>query len=123
MKRESMDFSNNYKNNDIQEKSPGEIPPKFSSSEIKERLRNAFEKIKGTKSGLLLDENLDVIRKVGIKEVVKNILGSKRMVFAVVIEGTATSSLIDVCDEQNIKYLAAINFSSTEEAKVNLISL
>src|SRR3989344_2448166 len=129
MKKESMDFSNNYKNNGFHEVDnandnvPEELASKFSPSEVKEKLRNIFERIRGTKSGLLLDENLDVMRKVGIKEVTKSILNSKKGVFAVVIEGTATSSLIDVCDEQNIKYLAAINFSSTQGAKVNLISL
>ncbi len=129
MKKESMDFSNNYKNNDFhkeestKEDGPKELASKFSPPEVKEKLRNIFERIKGTKSGLLLDENLDVMRKVGIKEVTKSILGSKKRVFAVIIEGTATSSLIDICDEQNIKYLAAINFSSTQGAKVSLISL
>ena len=129
MKKESMDFSNNYKSNGFHEEESAkdngvkELVSKYSAPEVKEKLRNIFERIRGTKSGLLLDENLDVMRKVGIKEVTKSILNSKKRVFAVIIEGTATSSLINVCDEQGIKYLAAINFSSTQGAKVSLISL
>ena len=92
-------------------------------NEIKARLRENFEKIRGEKSALIFDENLDVIRKVGVRELNKSIDMMKRKIFAIVIDGTATNSLIRMCDEIGIKYLAATNFSSTEGENVILISL
>ncbi len=123
MRKGSMDFSSNYKENGFNDAPKEEAVDKFSSSQVKDKLRETFERVKGTKSALLLDENLDVIRKIGIKEVMKSIEGTKRRIFAVIVEGTATASLINRCDEAGIKYLAATNFSSTEGENVELISL
>jgi len=70
-----------------------------------------------------LDSRLDVIRKISPRELGKNISTSRQKVFAVVIDGTATTGIIETCDEFNVKHLAATNFSAIENAKVNLISL
>jgi len=91
--------------------------------DVKEALRKEYSKIKGTGSALLLDSNLEVIKKIGAKEVAKSINYSKNKVFAVVIDGTALSGIIRACDEKGVLYLAATNFTNVENAKVNLISL
>ena len=93
------------------------------SGDVKEGLRAAYDKIKGTKNALILDSRLDVIRKISPRELGKNISTSRQKVFAVVIDGTATTGIIETCDEFNVKHLAATNFSAIENAKVNLISL
>lgn len=94
------------------------------SGDVKQKLREIYkEKLEGTKGALLLDGNLDVIRKVGKAEVVGAVKGSRTKVAALILDGTATSSLIRLCDEQGIQYFAAANFASTEEAKVKLVSL
>ncbi len=91
--------------------------------DVKERLRKVYENVKGDKSALLLDSCLDVIRKVGAREIIKNVKGSRKRVVALVLDGTATSSLIKFCDEEGISYLAATNFASVGDAKVSLVSL
>lgn len=93
------------------------------NGDAKEKLRKIYEGVQGTKSALLLDENLDVIRKVSAKEVMKGIEGTRKQIFAVILEGTATSSLIKLCDDAGIKYLAAVNFGKTDGANVGLVSL
>ena len=93
------------------------------SGDIKEGLRSAYEKIKGTKNALILDGKLDVIRKVSPREIGRSLGMSRQRVFAVIVDGTATSGIIGACDEYGVKHLAATNFSSYENAKVNLISL
>lgn len=104
-----------------------EVPAVESVSEykgdIKEGLRQAYEKIKGSKNAILLDGNLDIIRKISPREIAKNISMSRQKVLAVVIDGTATSGIISTCDEYGIKHLAATMFSAHDEAKVNLVSL
>ncbi|MBI2452179.1 DNA primase [Candidatus Pacearchaeota archaeon] len=104
-------------------KSAAEETEKIDEGNVKEKLREIYEKIRGEKAALLLDNNFDVIRKVGNKEIIKNIENSKKRIFAIVAEGTAGASLIRVCDEYNVSYLAAMNFSSVEGAKVKLVSL
>jgi hypothetical protein len=42
---------------------------------------------------------------------------------AVVVEGTATATIIKVCEENGVKYVAATKFSSVPDTKVELISL
>lgn len=94
------------------------------SGDIKEKLREIYgEKLEGTKGALLLDGNLDVIRKVGKADVVSAVKGSRTKVAALILDGTATSSLVRLCDENGIAYFAATNFASTEDAKVKLVSL
>lgn len=94
-----------------------------SSEEVKEFLRKAYEGIKGSRDALLLDNNFEVIRRVFSKEVGRAVLSARKDIFAVVIDGTATSGIIKTCDERGINYLAASNFSSVSDAKVQLISL
>ena len=92
--------------------------------DVKEALRKAYdEKVKNTKNALLLDGQLDVIRKVSSREVGRSIDMSKQKIFAVIIDGVATTGVVRACDDYNVKYLAATTFSSTDGAKVNLVSL
>ena len=66
---------------------------------------------------------MDVIRKVSVKDTSRSLYSIKKKVFAIVMDGYAASSIIKSCDEYGIMHLAATNFASTEQAKVNLISL
>jgi len=89
----------------------------------KDAIRSAYEKVKGTKNALILDSNMDVIKRVTSREIVKSITTSRKKVFAVIIDGAATGAIIEVCDETGVVYLAATNFARIEGAKVSLISL
>jgi DNA primase len=93
------------------------------AGDAKAATRSAFEKIRGTKSALLLDNNFDVIRKVSNREVGKAVDFSRTRIYAVVIDGTATSGVIRACEERGVKYLGATTFGSVDETSVNLISL
>ncbi|MEM4259428.1 MAG: DNA primase DnaG [Candidatus Pacearchaeota archaeon] len=105
----------------LAEKSQSEKPS--FKGDIKEAIKKKYEEIKGTKNALLLDENMETIKKISSKEVSRSIRYAKQRVFAVVIDGAAIKSIIETCDEKGVSHLAATNFSSFENAKVNLISL
>ncbi len=98
------------------------IEPTFSG-DAKEALRKKYSEIKGTRMALLLDGNLDAIRKVSSKDVSRSIRYSKQRVYAIIIDGTAIAAIIKTCDEAGVAYLGATNFASVEGARVNLISL
>ncbi|MEM4271592.1 MAG: DNA primase DnaG [Candidatus Pacearchaeota archaeon] len=91
--------------------------------DIKEALRKTYAKIKDSKTALLLDGKLETIKQVSMKEVSRNLRYAKKKVFAVVLDGTALSSIIGACEEVGVKHLAATNFAGVDSTKVNLISL
>lgn len=97
--------------------------PAVDGDEAKKRIRGLYEDIKGTKSALLIDANFDIIRKVGAREILKNIEYTRRQVFAVVLDGTVNSIILKVCEEYGIRYLAATNFGTVKETSVKLVSL
>ena len=90
--------------------------------DVKATSREAYGKIKGTKSALLVDGNFDVIRRVAQREVTRYIRGSRGRVYGVIIDGTATGAIIEICEEIGVKVVAATNFSTTSE-KIELVSL
>ncbi len=92
-------------------------------ADSKEKLRKVYGRIKGTKSALLLNSDMDVIKKIGAKEVSRNLGDFKGEIYAIVIDGNATAAVIRGCDETGVKHLGATNFSSVDGARVNLISL
>jgi DNA primase len=113
---------NNGSNGNSENENRVETVSEFKG-DIKEGLRQAFEKIRGSKNALLLDGNLDIIRKISPREIGKSLSMTRQKVYAVVVDGVATSGIIETCDEFYVKYLAATTFSTHENAKVNLISL
>jgi len=93
------------------------------AGDAKAELRKKYDEIKGTKSALLLDSNMEVIKNVSSRDVSRGIRYSKKKVFAVVIDGSAIGAIINACDEARVQYLGATNFSSFDNAKVHLVSL
>jgi DNA primase len=93
------------------------------SGDVTAAAKSAYEKIKGTKTALLVDGNFDVIKKVSSREVTRNIMGSRRQIFAVIIDGSAVSPTIRACDERGVAYLAALTFGSVGNPKVQMIEL
>ena len=91
--------------------------------DIKKSVREAYNKVKGKRSALLVDSKFDVIKTVSSREVTRSVRNSRKRVFAVIIDGTAVAATIKACDEKGVKHLAATNFASVDGAKVNLISL
>ncbi|MCU0642154.1 MAG: DNA primase DnaG [archaeon] len=96
--------------------------PAFTG-DVKAEIKKRYEEIKGSRSALLLDGKMEVMRKVSSRDVSRSIRYSKSRVFAVVIDGAAIEAIIRACDEAGVSYLAATNFSSFDNAKVALISL
>ena len=97
--------------------------PVTFTGDVKEAVRGAYEKIKGTKTAILIDGNFDVIKRVSSREVTRNIMGSRKMIFAVIIDGSAVSPTIRACDDRGVQYLAALTFGSVDNPKVQMISL
>jgi DNA primase len=99
------------------------VAPTQGTVDGKQAVRDAFEKIRDTKSAVLLDGEGSVIKQVSVREVGKSVAYSKKPVFAVVIDGQATSVTIRALDECGVQYCGATTFGNVENARVTLVSL
>lgn len=115
--------SNGYSKEPEKAANTGKNEIKFSG-DVKEKLRKVYEeKLKGNKGALLLDETLDVIKKISSKDIVKNVKGSNKKIGAIIVDGTVTSTIVKLCEENGIPYLAATNFGSVTGGDVVLVGL
>jgi len=95
-------------------------PAKKTRKKIdEEKLKEIFDEINGTKKAYLLDENLNIIKKVSNKNIVRNL---REGIFAIVIDGTATTGLIRAAEKAGCQYIAAKNFSNVRDTSIELIS-
>lgn len=99
------------------------VAPVQGSVDGKQAVRDAFAKIRDTKSAVLLDGTGSVIRQVSNREVTRSIIGSKQPVFAVVIDGQAASATLRACDERGVQFCGATTFASADGVRVQLLSL
>jgi len=88
------------------------------SEEEKEKMREIMEDITGTKGAVLLNENLDVIKKIPISQLQNQSIES----YAVIVDGTATSSVVRAAEKINCRHLIARNFAYAE-TDIDLMSL
>lgn len=116
----AKEFSSKTRGIKMEEPAEEEVSYK---GDIKEGLKKAYEKIKGEKQAVLLDGNLDVIRKISSREVSRSVRMSRKKIFAVVLDGSALGAMIDACEEKGVKYLAATHFTKVKESSVKLVSL
>jgi DNA primase len=85
-------------------------------------LKKLLKQVENTKSALLLDNKLEIIDKVSARALF-SYLGKMRRKAYVIIVDTLTPSVVTAAEENKVKNIAANNFASIPETKVNLISL
>lgn len=101
--------------------------PEESISEIeldknaKETLKQISSKIQGQNTAVFLDKNLKEIKEISSK-VVSRSLKRIRNVVAIVLDGTATVSIIRAAEDANVQILVAKNFQTTD-TEIKLLSL
>jgi DNA primase len=114
-------YGNGFNGNGIKFSNKNETGKKLE--EVKVIVREMYGDIKGEKSAILLDNSFDVIRKIGVREIVKALGNARSKVLAVVLDGSVSGTLIKACEENGVRYLAAINFGNVGNSSVELISL
>lgn len=98
----------------------GAVP---SAEDVKRTMKERYPSIKDTKRGVLFSQDLQGSREVSSTSVVGSLKRSDAPIFALMIDGTATESLIAACEEFGVAYLGARTFASAAPTKVHLISL
>jgi DNA primase len=105
------------------EEAAEEKEPEKSEEELVEIFRDKLSKIEGTKAALLINTNLEVMRKVSPSEIGNALRRAGRRVYAIILDGLATNTMIKTAERANCKYFVAKNFAVSEETSVNLLSL
>ncbi|HLD37526.1 MAG TPA: DNA primase DnaG [Candidatus Nanoarchaeia archaeon] len=88
----------------------------------KEKMKEIFNDIKGTKNAVLLNSSLEVINRVSLNDLQFALRRTRGDIYAVVMDGTATSTIIRVAEDANCQHLVASNFAFSGETKINLMS-
>lgn len=86
----------------------------------KEQIKKDLKKLEGTNSAIIFNKDLELIKKVTIRRL--NYLKLNFDPYIIAIDGTATSRVIQNCEELNCDNLIAKNFIELE-TDVNLVSL
>jgi len=98
-----------------------ETPKAEKEFEIdEEKLESLFNKIKGTGHAITLDENFNELREVSVRGLGASLRRANN-VKAIVVDGTATSNLIQTAEEEGCKVIVAKNFTTTD-TKIKLMS-
>ncbi len=92
------------------------------SGDVKEEIKKKYSEIEGKRKALLLDSGMNIVRESHVVDLIGNVGRSRSKVFAVIMDGTATKGVLEVCGERGVKHLGAKNFAAVA-TNVNLISL
>ena len=104
-------FGKGNKRNFEQEYKSGK---KELSDEYKRKLKKIYNENEGTEKAILLNESLEEIKKISVKVLNGTLRRLKEKPFAIVIDGTVTSSTISSAEESEVKIIVAKNFSTTD---------
>lgn len=94
---------------------------KISAAE-KEKLNEIFVKNKGKGKAIILDKNFKEIDKVSARNFGTSLKKIEEKVHAIIIDGTATKSMMTSAEETKCKVIVAKNFATTDTS-IKLLSL
>lgn len=96
----------------------------FKQEEAKideEKIKKIFKQISGTGNAIILDNNMIETKKVSARALTTFLKRTNQHIGAIVIDGTATKTLIEAAEQIGCKAIAAKNFSATS-SKLKLFS-
>ena len=91
------------------------------SEEQTNKLKEIFKRNEGSNKAILLDDSLNEIRDISTRGFGGNLKRIDENPYAIILDGTATSSVIESVEEAQCQILVAKNFSATSN-KIKLLS-
>ena len=88
----------------------------------KEKLKETFNEVRGSKNAVLLDSNLEAIKHTSVSDLSFALRRTRKKVYSIVMDGTATPLVIHLAEDAGCKNLVATNFAFSGETKINLMS-
>ena len=108
------------------EKESETFEPAATTEDEQKVFSKIIDEISGTRTACVLDEKLNVLRKTSISDLNYTIYSLKKRgfsVYAIVIDGTVTNNILRIAEMNHVSHLAARNFASASNTKVNLVSV
>jgi DNA primase len=100
--------------------------PKEHITEIKsgdeEKLKKIFKENEGSEKTVILDKNMNEIKKVSTKSAAGSLKRLDKVPYALAIDGTLTNHLLKDAEEAGCQIIIAKNFATTD-TKIKLISV
>ncbi len=84
-------------------------------------IRQMAEELIGTRGAFVLDEALNILGKVPIKELNDTLKNMTDDIFAIVMDGTADNRLAKLANSKNVKYLVATSSQVTERVSTKIL--
>jgi len=96
---------------------------KFELSENnKNKLKEISKQNQGSGKAIILDEKLGEIKTISTRSLISFLRKSRLRPLAIIIDGTVTSSVIQIAEEIDCKVIVASNFATTD-TNIQLLSL
>ncbi len=99
-----------------------ETSQKFSSRKDFKQMKQMAEELLGTRGAFVLDENLNILGRVPVKELEDTLNNMSEGIFAVVMDGTVNQRLAKIAEDKDVKYLVAQS-SPVRSRKTRIMSL
>ncbi len=121
MDRSERTYSSSYNHEYDNHRSPMPVKTEEKSIELDEgKLESIYNKIRGSGKALTLDGNLNEMKEVSVRGLSLSLKRS-RDIRAIVMDGTATNTLIKTAEEEGCKVIVAKNFTTTD-TRIKLLS-
>ena len=104
------------------EKNPKSKTENENSYFVREKLKEISNNNDGSGKAVLLDKNFKEIKNVSSRSLSSALKGIDKDIYAIVLDGTVTNSVIKGAEEKNTKIIVGKNFSATS-SKIELLSL
>jgi len=86
---------------------------------VPKEIGEAVKKLEGTREAILLDKDMNEIKRLPVSELADKIKDMDN-VDTVVFDGVITQRLVDIASEKNIKYLVAVRISDVIKQPLNV---
>ena len=74
--------------------------------DIKKSMNDKYLEIRNKKKAMLVDSKFETIKESSLGELISNVKRTKKKIFAIIIDGTATKKIVEVCDDKGIQNLS-----------------
>jgi DNA primase len=92
-------------------------PPK---NEKAEKFRSLFSDLTGTLKAYLVDEDVNVIKEVAVRDLAVALKNSKEKVSAVIFDGVITQRLVEISSEKGVEYLVGAKIGNITKKPIGL---
>ena len=114
-------YETDYKKTGKEETRPSVAELEEANKDGEERLKEIFRENQGKDKTVILDKDMNEIKKVSVKSLVSSLKKLKE-IYALAIDGTATMPILNAAEDAKCQLIIAKNFATTD-TRIRLISV